>query len=239
MSSLIRIAAMLAVSLTTHAALVGRAPLTPGGTDYQAYYDDVQNITWLRDANLARSNSFGVDGICAGPGEFGSGCPDVPGAMDWFTANNWITAMNAASYLGMSNWRMPRTVQPDVGCSGRTNPTPAPRQYYGRDCTLSEMPRLFSTGITWYAPGVFLNMPAPESMWSSTPYALDAGQAWAFNFYYVGGWQEATLKTNKGFVMPVLDGDAFAVVPVASAAWLFGSALGVVGWLRRRGSAPG
>ena len=39
----------------TQAALIGRAPLTPGGTDYQAYYDDVLGITWLANANLAAS----------------------------------------------------------------------------------------------------------------------------------------------------------------------------------------
>ena len=45
---------------TADAALLGRLPVTPSGTDYQAYYDDVLNITWLADANLAKSQTFGL-----------------------------------------------------------------------------------------------------------------------------------------------------------------------------------
>lgn len=37
----------------THAELLGRAALTPGGSDYRAYYDGVLNITWLVDVTPA------------------------------------------------------------------------------------------------------------------------------------------------------------------------------------------
>jgi hypothetical protein len=33
-------------SASAQASLLGRAALTPGGTDYQAYYDDILNVTW-------------------------------------------------------------------------------------------------------------------------------------------------------------------------------------------------
>ncbi|MFZ1626000.1 MAG: DUF1566 domain-containing protein [Gammaproteobacteria bacterium] len=232
-----RIIASIVISLIAgpaSAALLGRSALTPGGTDYQAYYDDVQNITWLRNANLPRSMSFGVEGICQGNDPMGSGCPENPGAMDWSTANDWIAAMNGASYLGTTDWRMPQTVQPDPGCDGRTNPYPAPRQNYGFGCTLSEMPHLHSDGITWYRPGPFINMAAPEDVWSETSYAINTTYAWTFNFYAVGGFQYAVPKGYKEFVWPVLDGDPFAVVPIPAAAWLFGGALGLLGAARRR-----
>ena len=38
--------------------LNARLPATSGGTDYQAYYDDVLDITWLADANLPTSNTL-------------------------------------------------------------------------------------------------------------------------------------------------------------------------------------
>jgi hypothetical protein len=58
-------------------------------------YDDVLDITWLRNANLAATNPIGVSGI-------------TPlGLMTWSTAQSWISAMNAADYLGSSNWRLP------------------------------------------------------------------------------------------------------------------------------------
>jgi hypothetical protein len=39
------------IATTSQAVLVGELPATPGGTDYQAYYDTVANLTWLADAN--------------------------------------------------------------------------------------------------------------------------------------------------------------------------------------------
>jgi len=59
-------------------------------------YDKTLNITWLRDANLALSNTFGVANIN----------PD--GSMDWYTAQTFIDALNAAKYLGYSDWRLPK-----------------------------------------------------------------------------------------------------------------------------------
>ena len=56
-------------------------------------YDDVLDITWLADANLASTNTFGLTGIGA------------DGALNWSTAQSWIAAMNAAAYLGYSDWR--------------------------------------------------------------------------------------------------------------------------------------
>ncbi|HET9062610.1 MAG TPA: hypothetical protein VFO62_04915, partial [Candidatus Binatia bacterium] len=51
---------ILAFSSPSGAALLGRLPATPGGSDYQAYYDTELDITWLADANLAQTNTFGV-----------------------------------------------------------------------------------------------------------------------------------------------------------------------------------
>lgn len=71
----------------------------------QAALDDLGNglvldselgIMWLKDANLASSNDFGVPGI------------DPSGTMNKATADAFIDALNEASYLGYSNWRLPR-----------------------------------------------------------------------------------------------------------------------------------
>jgi hypothetical protein len=43
----------LGLITSAHAALLGRLPITPDGTDYRAYYDDVLDITRLADAKLA------------------------------------------------------------------------------------------------------------------------------------------------------------------------------------------
>jgi hypothetical protein len=99
--------ASAAVLWSAHAALLSRA----GG---QAYYDDVLNITWLADANLADTNDFGVAGINAN------------GTMSWNTAQSWIGAMSAANYLGSKNWRLPNIV--DSGAPG------CDWEFIGTDC---------------------------------------------------------------------------------------------------------
>lgn len=74
-------------------------------------YDDVLNITWLQNANLAATETFGVAGI-----EDGSN-PDLPaGGMTWDTAKAWIAAMNQNNYLGFNTWRLP-SVTPLNGVS--------------------------------------------------------------------------------------------------------------------------
>ena len=40
-------------TVPAEAALLGRLPATPGGTDYRAAYDDVLDITWVTDAGLS------------------------------------------------------------------------------------------------------------------------------------------------------------------------------------------
>lgn len=56
-SAVITLALCLA-TVTAQAALLGRASLTPGGTDYQAVYDTDLNITWLADANYAQTSGY-------------------------------------------------------------------------------------------------------------------------------------------------------------------------------------
>ena len=66
-------------------------------------YDDVLNVTWQQEANLSRTQSFGVSYISS-----------QAGTMTWYNAQTWLAAMNAANYLGYSDWRFP-TVKPING----------------------------------------------------------------------------------------------------------------------------
>ena len=102
----------------------------------QAYYDTDLNITWLADANLAASNTFGVLGTIGAWG---------PGNMDWSTGQQWIAAMNAANYLGFNDWRMPTTLQPDTSCAIQyPNPmVSGGMESGGPGCTGSEMGHLY------------------------------------------------------------------------------------------------
>ena len=179
------------ISGTAHAALQSRL-------SGQAYYDTVLNVTWVADANLADTNAFGVPGI------------NADGSMDLDQATQWIAALNAASYLGASDWRLPTTTQPDATCSlqdGFGNG-------YGFGCTGSEMGHLhYVDGITSATPGPFANVQSGTS-WSDSPYAPNPPTAWSFRG---DGFQDfLTNRASSNFVWAVragdidADGDGFA-----------------------------
>ena len=66
------------ITVSANAALHGRLPLTPGGTDYQAAYDDVLNITWVTNASLSGSHTQNI-------------------------LRYWVETLN---YLGFDDWRL-------------------------------------------------------------------------------------------------------------------------------------
>ena len=198
---------------TANAALLSRS-------SGQAYYDDVLDITWIANANLADTTTFGVLGINAN------------GTMTWAKSNEWIAAMNTAAYLGTSDWRLPTTAQPDATCASQFNPGGSfPLQGFGFSCTGSEMGHLFNVdGITSGSPTPFANV-QPDLYWSGTEYAPDTGSAWHFEF--LSGSQNVSNKANGFYAWAVRPGD-IAPVPVPGAVWLFGGALALLGAVRRR-----
>lgn len=76
-------------SAAAQPALIGVLPRTPGGTDYQAYYDPAANLTWLADAN-------------------------ANGPMTWSQAKAWAAHLDIN---GVTGWRLPNSAQPDPACS--------------------------------------------------------------------------------------------------------------------------
>ena len=73
------------VATEAHGALLGRVPLTPGSTDYQAYYDDGLDITWTRNANLAATLTPSLPGMLPS------------GVMQWKSAQQLIADLNLTS----------------------------------------------------------------------------------------------------------------------------------------------
>jgi len=244
--TLLGVLTLCAASASANAALLGR-DLNGSPGSFEAYYDTTLDVTWLADANLAMTNTFGVAGI------------NAQGRMTWNTANAWITAMNGANYLGINTWRLPEMF--DINNDGCTVNSLA--SFNGGDCgynpvsvgpQASEMASLFydtlgnlaffntAGGIQLAQLGIQNTAPFQNLgntlYWYGLETTTNSGGP-ALNAWYFGmpsGAQRPQDKLDPSLTAwAVFSGDV-SVVPVPAAVWLFGSALGVLGFSVRRRS---
>jgi hypothetical protein len=192
-------------TINTH--LVNRNP------DGQTNYDGRYHISWLANADLAKTKYFGITvfsdsnkpGAVINPGSGVGINPD--GSMNFGTAQKWIAAMNAADYLGHNNWRLPN------GANSA--------QDYGD--TTTEMGRLYYTELDAYAGGtVFLspkNTPnpyadifqnfQPDFYWTGTSTGTKTNSHQVFSFG--SGFRNNHTDPNELYVLPVYPGTVWEV----------------------------
>lgn len=199
-------------------------------TTAEAYYDTVLGITWLADANYAKSTGYNSYG-------------DMP----WNDAHLWTSNLDINDSTG---WRLPAVNTGSYGdvCADKNT------TYCGwnTDPSFSEFAHLFFTalGNTSYRDangeipfgwgltntGPFSNI-SDNVYWSSS-YPAYEDRAWGFDFY--NGMQTHHPTTWGVYVWPVHDGDIglalpTSAVPIPAATWLFGTGLlGLVGVARRK-----
>jgi hypothetical protein len=181
-----------------------QAQLTSLGT---VVYDDVLDITWLADANLAQTSTFGVSGI------------NADGSMSWTTAQSWIAALNKMNWGGSNQWALPTTVYPDDTCNqgpGTTEKqsTASAKAAFGYSCTGSQLGFLYyqrlggtegSTIILTHdsSYGKFNNF-QPYLYWSATAWPKVPNSYFSFSFG--NGWQGTDIETNALYVIAVHPG---------------------------------
>jgi hypothetical protein len=179
-------------------------------------YDDVLDITWLQDANYARTSGG-----------------DDNGRMKWNQAMEWVQGLeyyDSVRDVTWTNWRLPR-IRPsngsnyvyDFSVDGTTD------RGFNTVSVNSELAHMFyvTLGNRGYAAtdgsypqqlygltnvGPFKNL-RPLAYWAESEYEPFPGHAWGF--IYLTGSQHAGVKDLEAFYgWAVRDGDIASVTPV-------------------------
>lgn len=177
------------------------APLVPAA-DGQTVYDPNLKVTWLADANLAATQTFGVSNI------------NKSGSMDYATAVRWVAAMNkfehGVGYLGHNNWQLPTAPQKDASCArtGRNG------ESFGFNCFGSALGSLYYGSLRLREPNTAVRIPAntvgpfkdfqPYLYWSGSA-AADPKQGFV-SFSFNSGFQGANVWRNYLYVLPMIKG---------------------------------
>ncbi len=190
-------------------------------------YDDVQDITWLQDANYAMTSGY-----------------DADGKMTWDESVAWAAGLEFGGY---DDWRL-FDASPNENCMG--NATPG----VGWKCYDNELAHLFykDFGLTRHSQSIdlaagdaeyelFTNMHTAV-YWSGTEHATYSESAWVFMTYYgIQGWGQKDLQVddsdsyNATYAWAVRDGDVGAVdaaVPEPATLAIF--CLGLLGLVMRK-----
>lgn len=212
-------ACMATVSLSASASLIPRA-------GNAMVYDADRNITWLADANYARTSGY-----------------DSDGRMTWAQALAWAESL---AFGGFDDWRLPNSEQPDASCSNAYQGVS-----HGFGCRQSDMGHLFYDELGGEAvrrislstdPDVLLfsniqDDPSNTAYWTGQNWPGDA--LWAQAFTFSGGGMGGVPVEGYYYAWAVRDGDVIPNVTEPGVLTLL--SIGLAGWVgvaRRRAARP-
>jgi uncharacterized protein (TIGR03437 family) len=201
----------LALAIIVHCpALLGAGGALTLSLDGLTVYDSANGVTWLADFNLPATNRFGLP-VCGSSSIDTKTCVNASGSMSYQAAAAWVQAMNAANYLGHSNWQIPTTPIADNACSfvGPQNNS------FGWGCVAGALASVYNT-LGLKAPGSavppatvkvgpFTNF-QPGLYWTGTSVQQPSGFGCCAAFSFNSGWQGSNIAPNFLFVLPMIQG---------------------------------
>lgn len=235
-TTLTSVSILLGLAGTAKAAFLGRLAATPGGTDYQAYYDTQLDITWLADANAGAGSAFDNGGF---PND---------GRMTLANASAWAVSLNID---GVTGWRLPSMDRDNDNAIAECSLIATSQlecsdneyghlYYFGAGATrgpITSPLTVAGAGISAIDPGPFSNVQGVGNVgvyWSSTVILPGGFAPGPWNFTFSNGFQSNGPESDTVFAWAVHDGDISAV-PLPVSVWLFSSGLlGLVGFGRRK-----
>jgi len=219
-------------------------------------YDDVRNITWLKNANYASvdlndtrvtdiiSTVGTVDGHqllpppdtfdpttgATIPSDFSRDAPNTyPGMMTWWGAKAWAQTLN---FKGITGWRLPKLITKAGGTLSSELTELVNTENMGLFENYLQLPPSATPNQidSWW-----LNDAPDPSNLSAALLDSNGFPKAAFNISQRDSNPALNSKDIRIFAWAVHDGDV-AAVPLPGAVWLLGSALlGLAGAIRRRG----
>lgn len=202
------IASLSLWAISSHASLYGRLP--DGDGNFQAYYDDATELTWLANANPNDILSYWEQGV-------------------------WVNTLNIN---GIDDWRFPSMDVNDDGvivdCSITDASACLDNEYgymYWFNGINATSPNPFNDIIA----SNYLSSTAEVTIIGTSTIVIDYS---LFNFgdgtNHISRVPPESTYNPRGFIWAVRDGD-IPQVPIPAAVWLFSSGLiGLIGFARRK-----